>query len=115
MRPLADGLADAGFAVEMPRLPGHGTHVDDMVETGWDDWLTEAERALGALAERCPGGRLVVVGLSMGGALTAALAEGHPELAGIVLINSPAAVPEELAQGIEEMLDRKSTRLNSSH
>src|SRR3546814_11040624 len=75
-----------------------------MVETGWDDWLTEAERALGALAERCPGGRLVVVGLSMGGALTAALAEGHPELAGIVLINSPAAVPEELAQGIEEML-----------
>src|SRR3546814_18061495 len=77
------------------RSPGHGTHVDDMVETGWDDWLTEAERALGALAERCPGGRLVVVGLSMGGALTAALAEGHPELAGIVLINSPAAVPEE--------------------
>src|SRR3546814_4504262 len=33
MRPLADGLADAGFAVEMPRLPGHGTHVDDMVRS----------------------------------------------------------------------------------
>jgi carboxylesterase len=104
MRPEAEGLAAAGFAVEMPRLPGHGTHVDDMIETGWDDWLTEAERALGVLAARCPGGKLVVVGLSMGGALTAALAQGHPELAGIVLINTPIAVPAELAQGIEEML-----------
>src|SRR3546814_5104319 len=105
MRPLADGLADAGFAVEMPRLPGHGTHVDDMVETGWDDWPTEAERALGALAERCPGGRRVVVGLSMGGALTAPLAEGHPELERLVVINSTAAVPEERAVGMEEMLE----------
>lgn len=104
MRPVAEGLAAAGFAVEMPRLPGHGTHVDDMIETGWDDWLTEAERALEALAARCPDGRLVVVGLSMGGALTAALAQGHPELAGIVVINTPIAVPAELAEGIEEML-----------
>ncbi len=27
MRPLAEALADAGFAVELPRLPGHGTAV----------------------------------------------------------------------------------------
>src|SRR5580704_15003176 len=25
MRPLADKLAEAGYAVELPRLPGHGT------------------------------------------------------------------------------------------
>lgn len=104
MRPLAEALAGAGFAVEMPRLPGHGTDTQDMVETGWDDWLTEADRALGAVQARTAGGRVVVVGLSMGGALTLALAEGHPELAGIVLINTPAAAPAELAAGIEEML-----------
>jgi carboxylesterase len=75
-----------------------------MVETGWDDWLTEAERALGVLQARTPDGKVVVVGLSMGGALTAALAEGHPELAGIVLINAPAAAPPELAAAVEEML-----------
>ena len=97
-------LADAGFAVELPRLPGHGTDTEDMVETGWDDWLTEAERALEALQARTTGGRVVVVGLSMGGALTAALAEGHPELAGIVLINTPVAAPAELATAMEEML-----------
>ena len=104
MRPLAEVLADAGFAVELPRLPGHGTAVEDMIETGWDDWLTEAERALSALQARVPDGKVVVAGLSMGGALTAALAEGHAELAGIVLINAPAAVPDEMAAAVEEMM-----------
>ncbi len=104
MRPLAEALAAAGHAVELPRLPGHGTHVDDMVPTTFEDWLAEADRCLGVLQERTPGGKVVVVGLSMGGALTAALAEGHPELAGIVLINAPAAVPPEMAVAIEEML-----------
>jgi carboxylesterase len=104
MRPLAEALADAGFIVEMPRLPGHGTSVEDLAETGWDDWLTEAERALVALQARSPDGKVVVAGLSMGGALTAALAEGHPELAGIVLINAPVAAPPELAAGLEEMM-----------
>jgi carboxylesterase len=104
MRPLAEALADAGFVVEMPRLPGHGTSVEDLAETGWDDWLAEAERALGDVRSRTPGGKVVVVGLSMGGALTAALAEGHPELAGIVLINAPVAAPPELAASLEEMM-----------
>jgi carboxylesterase len=104
MRPLAEALADAGLVVEMPRLPGHGTSVEDLAETGWDDWLTEAERCLGALQARVPGGKVVVAGLSMGGALTAALAEGHPELAGIVLINAPVSAPPELAASLDEML-----------
>lgn len=104
MRPIAEVLADAGFAVELPRLPGHGTAVADMVETGWDDWLSEADRALTALQARTPDGKVVVVGLSMGGALTAALAESRPELAGIVLINTPVSAPEELMSGVEGML-----------
>jgi len=104
MRPLSEAVADAGFAVEMPRLPGHGTSVEDMQETGWDDWLAEAERALGALQARTPDGKVVVAGLSMGGALTASLAEDHPELAGIVLINTPMAVPDEMATAVAEMI-----------
>lgn len=104
MRPLAEALAAAGLAVELPRLPGHGTAVEDLIETGWDDWLTEAERALLSLQARITGGKVVVVGLSMGGALTAAMAQGHPELAGVVLINTPVAVPDEMAAGLEEMM-----------
>jgi carboxylesterase len=104
MRPLSEAFAEAGFAVEMPRLPGHGTAVEDMIETGWDDWLTEADRALSALQARVPDGQVVVAGLSMGGALTAALAQGRPELAGIVLINAPVGVPEDMAAAVEEMI-----------
>lgn len=104
MRPVAEALAAAGFVVEMPRLPGHGTSVVDMVETTWDDWLIEAERALAVVQERTPDGKVVVVGLSMGGALTAALAEAHAELAGIVLINTPVSAPDELSAALEGML-----------
>ena len=31
MRGLALALADAGFTVEMPLLPGHGTQIEDML------------------------------------------------------------------------------------
>jgi len=113
MRPLAEALAGAGFAVEMPRLPGHGTSPEDLVETSWDDWLGEAERALGVLQARTTNGKVVVAGLSMGGALTLALAEIHPELAGIVLINAPVAAPPELAAGIEGMLAGGVDRIDS--
>jgi carboxylesterase len=104
MRPLAEALADAGFAVEMPRLPGHGTDAADLALTTWDDWLAEASRALAALQARTPDGRVVVAGLSMGGALTLALGETHPELAGIVPINAPAQAPPDMAVALDEVL-----------
>jgi carboxylesterase len=113
MRPLADALAEAGFAVEMPRLPGHGTSVDDMVHTTFEDWLGEAERALGTLRDRIPDGKVVVAGLSMGGALTCALAERHQDLAGIVVINAPMAVPEEMLVGVQQMLEAGAEMIDS--
>jgi carboxylesterase len=104
MRPLAEALAAAGYAVEMPRLPGHGTSVQELAQTSWDDWLAEADRSLARVQARTPDGKVVVAGLSMGGALTVALAEQHPELAGIVLINAPVSAPPELTAGLEAMM-----------
>jgi len=102
MRGLAEAFADAGFAVELPRLPGHGTTIDDMLETGWTDWSGAAEAAYQDLAGRCD--KVVVGGLSMGGTLTLWLAERHPEIAGIVLVNAAAEPPadsfREMLQGI---------------
>ena len=91
VRPLAEAFAAAGHAVEMPLLPGHGTRVEDMLDTGWADWSAAAEAALASLAERCE--RVVVAGLSMGGSLTCWLATRHPELAGIICVN-PAVVAD---------------------
>src|SRR5580658_3749695 len=67
MRPLAEAFADAGFSVELPLLPGHGTGVEDLVPMRWPDWMAAAEAAYLDLAARCD--RTVVAGLSMGGTL----------------------------------------------
>ena len=103
MRPLAEALAAAGFTVELPRLPGHGTTIEDMVGTGWDEWSGEAEAAYQRLAARCE--QVVVVGLSMGGTLVCWLASRHPEIAGVVAINAavePAA--DSFLEALEGML-----------
>jgi carboxylesterase len=86
MRGLAEALAAAGFTVELPRLPGHGTTLDDMLTTSWDDWSAAAEVAYTDLASRCE--RVVVTGLSMGGTLSVWLATRHPEIAGIAVVNA---------------------------
>lgn len=109
MRPLAQAFADAGFSVELPLWPGHGTSVDDMAATTWDDWATAADAAYGKLAARCS--KVVVIGLSMGGTLALRLAARHPEIAGIVLINpivDPPAEPfrEMLRASLEQGVDR---------
>jgi len=92
MRGLALALADAGFTVEMPLLPGHGTAVADMVPTRWEDWSGAAEDAYADLAARSE--EVVVVGLSMGGMLSVWLAEHHPEIAAIAVVNPIVAPPD---------------------
>ncbi len=85
LRPVAEALAAAGFTVELPLLPGHGTHVEDMLETGWKDWSGAAAEAFAGLEKRCD--ELVVVGLSAGGAITCWLAEQHPAIRCIAVVN----------------------------
>ena len=104
MRPLAQAFAAAGFTVDLPLLPGHGTAVEDMIPTRWDDWSGAAEAHFQALAARCD--RVLVAGLSMGGALTCWLAERHPHLPGIVLVNPMVQAPAvELIEGGQALLD----------
>jgi carboxylesterase len=87
LRPWAEHLAEAGFGVRLPRLPGHGTHWKDMQVTTWDDWYAEVDRAFHEL--RAGYEQVFVMGLSMGGTLTLRLAERHgAEVAGIVLVNA---------------------------
>lgn len=109
MRGVAEALAAAGFAVELPRLPGHGTTVEDMMTTDYRDWLAEAERAYGRLRDSCD--RVVVVGLSMGGALTAWLASDHPEIAGIVCINAVVTEPVGMLDAVRGMLSQGMDRM----
>lgn len=104
MRGVAEALAAAGFHVEMPLLPGHGTRVEDMLPTRWADWVGGAEAAYQSLAARVD--KVVVVGLSMGGALTLRLGADHPEIAGLVCVN-PATrpQPQEVLDMVQGMID----------
>jgi carboxylesterase len=104
MRPLAQAVAAAGFTVDMPLLPGHGTALEDMLPTRWEDWSAGAEAAYQALAARCE--RTVVTGLSMGGTLSCWLAEQHPDIAGIAVVNPLVDPPDaEFRAGIRALLD----------
>jgi len=91
MRGLAEALAAAGFTVDLPRLPGHGTKVEDMIPTRFDDDLVAAR-----------GERGVVL---LGGALTAWLGSEHPEIAGLVLINAIASEPPGMRDLVQAMVD----------
>jgi carboxylesterase len=104
LRRQATALAAAGHHVELPRLPGHGTTVDDMLTTSWADWSTAALEAYERLAARAD--RVVIMGLSMGGTLTLSTALQRPETVGIVCVN-PATRPQpaEVLQMVEEMLE----------
>jgi carboxylesterase len=87
MRPWAEYLAAAGLSVVAPRLPGHGTTVEDLNTKTFDDWYGEVERSFDALQARCE--TVFAMGLSMGGLLVLTLAERRPdEVAGVVTVNA---------------------------
>jgi carboxylesterase len=104
LRRQATALAAAGHHVELPRLPGHGTTVDDMLTTSWADWSATALEAYDRLAERAD--QVVIMGLSMGGTLTLWTALQRPDTLGIVCVN-PATRPQpaEVLEMVEEMLE----------
>lgn len=92
VRPLTLRFAEDGHSVELPLLPGHGTKIEDMVPTRFDDWHKAAEAAYVELAGRCE--RVVVCGLSMGGTLATLLAIEH-EPAGLIAINPQISPPPD--------------------
>ena len=85
MRGVAEALAAAGFAVELPLLPGHATSVEDMLTTDFSDWGAAAEAAYLELAGRTDS--VVAVGLSMGATLAAWVTARNPAVAGLVAVN----------------------------
>ncbi len=90
MTPWGEHLGALGYAVEVPRLPGHGTSWQEMNTTTWEDWYAEVTRAFEKLSAE--NDTVVVAGLSMGGALVLRLAADHSErVAGVIVVNPAVA------------------------
>ena len=91
MRPWAEFLADRGYSVSVPRLPGHGTEWRDLNRTTWADWYGELDAAMTELLTRCD--RIALCGLSMGGGLALRLTEDRPDdVAALILVNPAIGV-----------------------
>ena len=87
MLPYGKALAARGYTVIGPRLPGHGTTVEDMASRKYSEWTGEAERALQELRGQCD--RVFVTGLSMGGTITLTLAAKYGDkIDGIIPVNA---------------------------
>lgn len=86
MRPWGAHLAQSGFTVRAPRLPGHGTTWQEMNRTTWRDWYGCVSAELDKLLGQCA--TVLVFGQSMGGTLTLRLAQEYGDaIAGITLVN----------------------------
>lgn len=90
MRGWGEALAERGYAVEVPRLPGHGTTWQELNTKRWEDWYAEITRTFQKL--EAENDLVVVGGLSMGGGLVLRLAADLGDrVAGVVLVNPAVA------------------------
>jgi len=87
MRPLAAALTPDGYTLLGPRLPGHGTRPADLNRVRWQDWYTAALDGYRLLRDQCH--RVIVAGLSMGGALALLLAANEP-VAAVAALSTPS-------------------------
>jgi carboxylesterase len=87
MRPWAEYLAERGYAVELPLLPGHGTTWQELNTKTWEDWYAEIRRAHDKV--RSGNDVVAVAGLSMGGALVLRLAADRPDEVDAVAVVNP--------------------------
>ncbi|USQ77566.1 alpha/beta hydrolase [Ornithinimicrobium cryptoxanthini] len=93
VRPVADRIAEQGYAVSAPLLPGHGTTWQEMSRTRYADWLAAVVAALEEL--RASHRTVVAFGVSMGASLVTDVAARRPELIdGLVLVNPAFAADD---------------------
>ena len=105
IRDWAMAFAQAGFSVEAPLLPGHGTSVEDMLDTQWSDYMRCAEQAYSKLLERHQ--NIIVGGICTGSMLAASVVVEHPETTvGLISVNGFFKLPKHWNFGfMEEMAE----------
>lgn len=90
MRPWGRYLAERGYGVSVPLLPGHATSWQDLNTKRWSDWYGTISAAFDELVAEHD--QVVIGGLSMGGTLVLRLAADRgDQLAGVMVVNPVVA------------------------
>lgn len=80
-----------GYTLHAPLLKGHGTHMDDMKNSSWHDWINDVVTAYEKLESMCS--KIHVIGYSMGALLALILAAQKPVDKLITI--APALIPRD--------------------
>jgi len=89
LKDLARFLNQFGYSVEVPLLPGHGTHVENLNRVKWEDWKHAAETHLQNLQNRHE--IIFVGGLSMGAVLSLHLAANY-DFRGVIAMSGATKI-----------------------
>lgn len=107
-RPLGERLAEEGWNVVVPRLPGHGTSWRDLARTRYADYRVALDQVVDELAGRAD--HVVLVGLSLGGTLVLDVTAGLHRaglagvIAGVVTINGQVLDRDEFVAKLGPVL-----------
>ena len=83
VRPLGEALSRAGLRALGPALPGHNQTPEQLSRVRYEEWLAAARVALAEL--RSEHARVALVGLSLGGLISLALAgEASPDALAVI-------------------------------
>lgn len=84
LRPLAEEINRMGLTVHVPLLPGFGEEIATLSTRSANEWIGAASAAFASLQQRHE--RVVVVGFSMGAAISLHLATGPERPAALILL-----------------------------
>lgn len=90
---LSRYLLEKNISVVAPRLAGHGTTLEDLMETNCYDWLRSAEQGLKTLRKNVK--NVYILGDSFGGNLAINLAAKN-KISGLILIGAPVRIKREI-------------------
>ena len=92
MRWLGEFLNGHGYTCLGIRLTGHATQPEDMIRSNWTDWTASVEDGYHLL--QCISDRIILVGLSMGGALTLLMSTRLDVIAAVAM-SAPYKLPDD--------------------
>lgn len=100
VRPLGAFLRNCGYSGIAPLLPGHGSVPEELGQTTWLDWYSNAREGLFYLLQSYS--KVIVIGVALGSVLATMLAASpeREQINGLILISPSQHSPSTLVKTV---------------